>query len=319
MDVHLYIQNGQMVYEPVALDSVTWETKRKGEAGKCSFVLLPDSRLKIEEGNAIRVDVGSQPVFFGFIFERSWNGNGQVKVTAYDQLRYLKNKDSYNYEAKTATEVIRMIAGDFLLNVGELEDTGYVIESRNMKDKTLFDIILDALDLTMIYTGNMFVFYDDVGKLALKNITNMKLGITVNDQTAQDYDFKISIDQNTYNQIKLYQDNEQTKKRDVFMTKHTENINKWGILQFNESVDKGVSGQEVAERYLAMYNQPTRSLSVKNAFGDIRVRAGCLLPVFLDVREMQLQNYLLIEAVTHKIDQGIHTMDLTLKGAGINA
>ena len=103
------------------------------------------------------------------------------------------------------------------------------------------------------------------------------------------------------------------------MTKHTENINKWGILQFNESVDKGVSGQEVAERYLAMYNQPIRSLSVKNAFGDIRVRAGCLLPVFLDVREMQLQNYLLIEAVTHKIDQGIHTMDLTLKGAGINA
>ena len=188
-----------------------------------------------------------------------------------------------------------------------------------MKDKTLFDIILDALDLTMIYTGNMFVFYDDVGKLALKNITNMKLGITVNDQTAQDYDFKISIDQNTYNQIKLYQDNEQTKKRDVFMTKHTENINKWGILQFNESVDKGVSGQEVAERYLALYNQPTRSLSVKNAFGDVRVRAGCLLPVFLDVREMQLQNYLLIEAVTHTIDQGIHTMDLTLKGAGINA
>ena len=110
MDVHLYIQNGQMVYEPVALDSVTWETKRKGEAGKCSFTLLPDSRLKIEEGNAIRVDVGSQPVFFGFIFERSWNGNGQVKVTAYDQLRYLKNKDSYNYEAKTATEVIRMIS-----------------------------------------------------------------------------------------------------------------------------------------------------------------------------------------------------------------
>ena len=49
------------------------------------------------------------------------------------------------------------------------------------------------------------------------------------------------------------------------------------------------------------------------------MRAGCLLPVFLDVREMQLQNYLLIEAVTHTIDQGIHTMDLTLKGAGINA
>ena len=318
MDVHLYIQNGQTVYEPVVLDSITWETKRKGEAGKCSFILLPDKRLKVEEGNALRVDVSGKTVFFGFIFERSWSSDGQMKVTAYDQLRYLKNKDSYIYEAKTASEVIRMIAADFQLQVGELEDTGYVIESRIMKDKTLFDIILDALDLTMIYTGNIFVFYDDAGKLTLKNAENMKLGVTINNQTAQDYDFKISIDQDTYNQIKLYRDNEESKKRDVFMTKHTENINKWGILQHNESIDKGASGQEVAERYLAYYNRPTRSLSVKGAFGDIRVRAGCLLPVLLDVQEMQLKNNLLIEAVTHKIDQGIHTMDLTLKGAGIS-
>lgn len=93
MDVHLYIQNNQTVYEPVVLDSITWETKRKGEAGKCSFTLLPDKRLKIEEGNAIRVDISGKPVFFGFIFERSWNSDGQMKITAYDQLRYLKNKD----------------------------------------------------------------------------------------------------------------------------------------------------------------------------------------------------------------------------------
>lgn len=318
MDVHLYIQNGQTVYEPVVLDSITWETKRKGKAGKCSFKLLPDRHLKIEEGNAIRVDVSGQPIFFGFIFERSWNSDGQMKVTAYDQLRYLKNKDSYVYEAKTASEVIRMIAADFQLQVGELENTGYVIESRVMKDKTLFDIILDALDLTMIYTGNIFVFYDDAGKLTLKNTGNMKLGVTINDRTAQDYDYKISIDRDTYNQIKLYRDNEESKKRDVFMTKHTENINKWGILQRSESIDKGISGQEVAEHYLALYNRPTRSLSVKGAFGDIRVRAGCLLPVFLDVQEMQLKNNLLIEAVTHTIDQGIHTMDLTLRGAGIS-
>lgn len=318
MEVHLYIQNGQTVYEPVAEGSITWETTRKGQPGKCAFTLIPDDVLKLEEGNAIRLDVNGTPVFFGFIFERNWNKDGKMKVTAYDQLRYLKNKDSYNYENKTAGEVLQMIAGDYNLQVGTLEDTGYRIESRNMKDKTLLDIILDALDITMIYAGKMFVLYDDNGKLTLKNIENMKLDVVLNGSTAQDYDYKIGIDSNTYNQIKLYRENEETKKRDVFMTKHTENINKWGILQMDESLDDGVDGQAVAERYLALYNRPTNSLSVKDAFGDIRVRAGCLIPVFLDIRDLNLKNYLLIESVSHKIDAGVHTMDLTLRGAGIS-
>lgn len=35
----------------------------------------------------------------------------------------LKNKDTYVYTNKTASEVIKMVAEDFQLNVGELEDT----------------------------------------------------------------------------------------------------------------------------------------------------------------------------------------------------
>ena len=97
LEVHLYIQNGQTVYEPVVQGSINWETQRKGQPGKCSFTIIPDSKLHIEEGNAVRFDVNGRSVFFGFIFERSWNSDGQMKVTAYDQLRYLKNTDSYNY------------------------------------------------------------------------------------------------------------------------------------------------------------------------------------------------------------------------------
>lgn len=317
MEVHLYIQNGQTVYEPVVQGSITWETERKGQPGKCSFTIIPDSTLKIEEGNALRLDVSGKPVFFGFIFERSWNSDGIMKVTAYDQLRYLKNKDSYNYDKLAVGEVIQMIARDFNLQTGTLADTGYLL-SRNEKDSTLFDIILNALDLTMIYTGKIYVLYDDVGKLTLENVEDMKLDIVINGETAQDYDYKISIDSNTYNQIRLYYDNSNTKKREIYMVKDTETINKWGVLQMNESIDKGVDGQTVVENYLKLYNQPSKSLTIKDAFGDVRVRAGCLIPVFLDIKDMQLKNYLLIESVTHKIDEGVHTMDLKLKGAGIN-
>lgn len=317
METHLYIQNGQTVYEPVVQGSITWETQRKGRPGKCSFIIIPDNKLKIEEGNAIRFEVNGKTVFFGFIFERSWNSEGQLQVTAYDQLRYLMNTDSYNYFNLSTGEVIMMIARDYNLRTGSLADTGYKL-SRNRQDKTLFDIILDSLDLALIHTGKMFVLYDDAGKLVLNDVENMKLNIMIDGSTAQDYDYKISIDSDTYNQIKVYYDNNETKKRDIYMVKDTGTINKWGILQKDESIEKGVNGQAVAERYLSLYNRPSRSLSIKGAFGDIRVRAGCLIPVLLDIKEMELKNYLLVESVTHKIDEGIHTMDLTLRGVGIN-
>ena len=139
-----------------------------------------------------------------------------------------------------------MIAGDFNLRTGTLEHTGYPIPFRNEPDTALFDIILNALDLTMMATGKMFVLYDDVGKLTLRNVEDMKLNVMIDDETAQDYDFTVSIDKNTYNQIKLFRENDDSKKRDVFMTKHTENINKWGVLQMSESLDKGVDGQKLS-------------------------------------------------------------------------
>lgn len=317
MDVHVYIQNGQTVYEPVIEGSTTWETQRKGQPGKCSFTIIPDGRLKIGEGNAVRLDVNGTSVFYGFIFERSWGSDGLMKVTAYDQLRYLKNKDSYNYVNLSVGEIVQMIAADFNMQTGALADTGYKI-TRNEPDAALFDIILNALDLTMIYTGNMYVLYDDVGKLTLKSVEDMKLNVMIDDETAQDYDFTVSIDRDTANQIKVFRDNDETNKRDVFLTKHTENINKWGVLQMSESIDKGVDGQRVAETYLGLYNRPSKSLSIKGAFGDVKVRAGCLIPVFLNIKEQQLKNYLLVESASHKIDRGIHTMDLDLKGAGIS-
>lgn len=320
MDVKILIQNGpNTVYEPVLSGSATWETQRRGQPGKLTFSMLQDSMLKVEEGNAVRLDVDGKPLFFGYIFERSWGKDGQVNVTAYDQLRYLKNKKSYQYENLKASDVIRMIAGDFNLNVGELEEPDHIIEYRTENNKALFDIILNALDLTMLATNNMYILYDDAGWLTLKNINNMKLSVGMDDAAAEDYSYKISIDSNTYNQIYLYRDNQETQKREVYMTKNTENINKWGILQYDASINSGVNGQEAAESYLSLYNAPTKSLSIKNAFGDVRVRAGCMIPVFLDVKDMNLHNYLIVESVKHSFNEGLHTMDLTLKGAGINA
>lgn len=97
-------------------------------------------------------------------------------MTAYDQLRYLNNKDTYVYENKTASQFIQMLAADFSLNTGTLEDTGFVIASRVEDNTSLFDMIENALDLTLQNSKEMFVLFDDFGKLTLKNISSNVCG-----------------------------------------------------------------------------------------------------------------------------------------------
>ena len=75
------------------------------------------------------------------MFKRQRTKEQIITVTAYDQLRYFKNKDTYVYRNWTATQLIQAIAADFSLNTGELEDTGFVIPSRREQNMTLFDMV----------------------------------------------------------------------------------------------------------------------------------------------------------------------------------
>lgn len=312
--IDIMIEHEGKLFRPVASGSVSWSLERQGVPGKLTFSILRDGAALFSEGDRVCLHCNGAGIFYGFIFERKTGKDRVISVTAYDQLRYLKNKDTYQYENKTATEVIRMIAADFNLSVGELADTGFVIGARADPDKTLFDIILNALTLTINATKQMYVLYDSYGKLTLKNIGDMKLDLLIADGTAEDFDYSTSIDGETYNQVKVSIDNEETGKRDVYIAKHSENINAWGVLQYYHKGEKGDDGQSLADTMLAKYNHKTKKLSIKNALGDIRVRPGCLMPVVLDLGDMKLSNYLLVEKAVHSFDRALHTMDLTLRG-----
>lgn len=318
--VTILIDNGGEQFQPSIVGKVAWSLERQGSPGKLTFTVYQDQVLKFSEGSRVCMFVGETAVFYGFVFERRPSKDKTTDVVAYDQLRYLKNKDTYVYENKTATEVVQMIAADFNLSVGAMDDTGFKIESRSEPDKTLFDIILTALGLTTISTGQMYTLYDDYGKLTLKNMANMKLDILIDDTTGQDYSYTSSIDGETYNQVKVSIDNEETGKRDTYIAKHTENINSWGVLQHYYKADsKETNGQAVADQLLAKYNRKTKKLSIKGAFGDIRVRAGCLIPIMLDLGDAKLNNYMLVEKVDHTFEGKLHTMDLVLRGGEFSA
>lgn len=318
MAYKLVIVNGSETMEPVVVGQPTWETQRTGGPGVLKFKVLHDKDLNFQEGNAVKFYKGETKVFFGFVFTKSRSKDNIISVTAYDQLRYFKNKDTYVYENKTASELIKILTHDFNLQAGEIEDTVHKIESRIEKDKTLFDMVGNALDITLESKRQMYVLYDDFGKLTLKNIESMKLDILLDEETGEDLNYTSSIDETTSNQIKLTFDNEKTGKREVYMAKDTGNINNWGVLQYYESMEDSKNGQVKADALLKLYNKKFRSLSLKNVFGDIRVRGGSLIAVALDLGDIKVKNNMIVEKVQHTFDNDEHWMDVTLRGGDIN-
>ena len=138
--------------------------------------------------------------------------------------------------------------------------------------------------------------------------------LMIDEETAETYDYTSSIDDNTYNRIKLTYDNEDTGFRDVFIAQDGTNINKWGILQYFDTLSKGENGQAKADALLALYNKKTRNLKITNALGDNRVRAGSMVVINLTLGDVKLKNFMLVEKVRHTYKENEHWMDLTLRG-----
>lgn len=319
MSVQLIIHNGNRLMEPAIEDGMVWETSRKGSPGKLTFSVVKDQELQFEEGNAVQLKKDGQNVFFGFVFTKKRSKDGIINVTAYDQLRYLKNKDTYVYTNKKASEFIRMVAHDFNLNTGTIEDTGFKIASRVEDNKTLFDMFQNALDLTLESTKKMFILYDNFGKLTLRSLEKMKLDLLLDEETGENFDYTSSIDSNTYNKIKLSYENEKSGKREIFIAQDGQRINEWGVLQHFETIQEGVNGKAKADALLSLYNRKSRSLSMSKAFGNIYVRGGNMLVVRLDLDDIKVMNYMIVENVKHTFNENEHYMDLQLIGGEFSA
>lgn len=324
MEYELMISGGSGACIPAVEDGVQWNTERQGVPGKLTFSVLADEKLSLEEGAAVRFTADGKPVFFGFLFSKKVDRNGVISVTAYDQLRYLNNKDTYVYENKTASQLVGMLAADFSLNTGVIENTKFVIASRVEDNSSLFDMINNALDITLRNTGEIFVLFDDFGKLTLKNISSMYIGdesgyLLIDETGGENFEYTSDIDSATYNKIKLIFENEDGGKRDVYIAKDTANINRWGVLQYFDTLSEGENGKAKADALLKLYNAKARSLKISKAFGDVRVRAGSMIAVKLDLGEVKLNNFMLVEKAKHTFKNGEHFMDLTLRGGSINS
>lgn len=314
IDLELYIQNyDKQMFFPIVKDEIIWETFRKDSPSKLTFTVIKDSLISFNEGSLVIFRYKQKDIFKGFVFEKSRDKEHHIKVIAYDQMRYLKNKHTYIYENKTASELVKMIASDFGLATGEIQDTEYKISSRIEDNTTLIDMIQFAISETYLNTGKLFTLYDDAGKLSLVDLNTLLVNdIVINGNSTQNFDYKTTIDNEAYNKIILYEDIE--KQRKFYPEQDNFNVSRWGILQLTEKLNEGENPTNKAKTMLNLYNKTNRLLTIKNTLGDIRLRAGATVYCDFNLGDLILQQLMLVEHATHNFSNDQYFADLLVSG-----
>lgn len=322
MNINLIIQDsisGKVFDISELVSNISWETQLTGQPGKFTFKYQNDDILTVNKGSVISFKVDTKGVFFGYVFKKTKNNDKSVSVTAYDQLRYLKNKDTYVFQGMTASQRFEKICKDCNLRYRITNSSSYVLSNRIEDSKSLFDMIDWGITETMAYTSNWYMIRDDFGTLDFVNLNSLKTDLFIGDKSLlTTYDHESSIDEDSYNQVKLVQENTTTKKRDVYIVKDSSNIKQWGLLQYFETVDANLNEAQIkerAEQLLKLKNRETQTLKV-NCLGDLKVFAGS--GVVVGISDLQnegfaINKYYVVTHCTHNFDNNNHTMTLDLQ------
>ncbi len=295
-----------------SVTTVSWETNRTDSPGKLTFTIIKSGDLSFTEGDVVRFSVDGQLQFYGWVFTKSKDRWGQIDVTCYDRLRYFKANASYAFYGQTAGAIIQQIAGDLQVDVGTIASTGYAIPSLVEEDQSCLDIIGSAVQQTLLNTGDIYVFYDDGNGVALRRPEDMISNVVIGEKSLLlDYTYKTDIDEQTYNSIKLARPNEDTGMADVFVAQDSSTIAQWGLLQLYQTIDGDVNDAQAkaqASASLQYYNRRMRTLSVES-LGVPGLRAGMMVLMKVPyLGDINLDQYVLLEKVTHTWENEVHTM-----------
>jgi len=299
--------NGQIYEISELVTSVSYTDKLNDGCSKLEFSYIDDD-LIIKNGNVVRFKYDNANIFYGYVFKVSRNRGKEITVTAYDQLRYCKAKDTIVVKNDTITTLVNKMCNYFNLRKGTLIDTQYKLPISVQDDKTWLDIIYTSISDTLTNTGKWYCLRDEFGSIAIRDLEDLTLNLVLGDNSlAYDFEYEKSIDDGFYNQIKLASDNETTGKRDVYIAKDSNSIEKYGLLQYFEVLDKNTNPSQAkskSDMLLQLYNREVETLEI-SCLGDTRVRAGTSF--YGQIEDIGLNKRLIVKSVTHEFVP-VHTM-----------
>ncbi|MDR7856298.1 hypothetical protein [Tissierella sp.] len=304
------VEVDKKIYEISELvTKVSYTDKLNNGCSKLEFSYVDDD-LKINNGSIVRFKYKEDKVFYGVVFKHGRNKKKEMTITAYDQLRYAKAKDTIVVKNDTITSLTKKMCDYFNLRFGDIIDTKFKLPVSVQDNKTWIDIIYTSISDTLISTGEKYTLRDEFGSIAIRDLEDLTLNLILGDESlAYDFEYEKSIDDDFYNQIKLVSDNEKTGKRDTYVTKDSNSISEYGLLQYFDVLDKNGNPSQIkskADILLKLYNREQETLNLK-CLGDTRVRAGSSF--YGQIEDIKLDKRLIVNSITHEY-LPVHTMDL---------
>ncbi len=311
---------GYEVHELVT-GTITCENALFDSVGKLEFELVKTEDLKLANGNKVEMYVDDQIFFVGYIFKFSTTNKGTIKVTSYNQLRYLKYKDTMITDICTASELFVQLCQKWKIKYMVIHPSNYKMGATTYQNKSLYEMLTDAIDKTLVNEGKWYGLIEYRGTLQFADLEQLATNVVIGDGSlASGYEYECSIDDDTYNIINLGKDDSTTGSRKRYVIYDSDSINKWGMLQYHEIVDENMNEAQIkqrAEMLMKVKNRETKTLKV-SCMGNIYLDVG--KGVMVKIKDLEEQGvngkvYLITES-QHKFSGGTHTMDLTLQLIG---
>jgi len=319
MKLELYLQNSNdgKIYDISEIAGQIEVKQSLGDsAGQLTCLLQkdPNNLLQIANGSIISFIVDKVGFFYGYVFKIGTDADENYKITAYDQMRYLKNSDVYVFKNLTASQIFEKICKDYNLRYTVKVPSNYKPEAYLFDNKTLYSIIKRGMDYANVNENAQYFIQDRFGTLTWSELSYEKTNIQLGDNSlVTSYTYEKSIDNDTYNQVKMYRENKTTGKRDVWLVKDSNNIKKWGILQFLKKADDDANASQVketAKNYLKVKNQQTETFKLE-AEGIKELVAGKGIKV--SIPREGINKWMWIKTSTHKFTKFTHTMELEVE------
>lgn len=307
-------ESGNLIEISELVSKISYTDQLNEGCSKLEISYINDD-LVLENGNDVRFEYDNL-IFVGRVFKVNRDNGKEIKVTAYDQLRYAKGKDYFTSKGNTLTALTKKMCTHFKFNQGNIADTGYVLATQTFDGDTWLDILYSGIDEMLAYKNKWYVLRDEGGYIALRDISGLTLDLILGDESmCYGYDYEKSIDENFYNQIIILAKKTSSSSSssgstviEILGAKDEKSMSKYGPMQYYESIDNktAAQAQDYANTILRLYNEERKTLTLE-CLGDARIRAGNA--IYGQIRDIGLDKRLVVRSVTHDF-LPVHTMKM---------
>lgn len=311
----LLVQNKNVFDITELTTSKSWGGNIKAAPRNFSTSIVKNEDINIDLGDSINLlDDSNNVLFEGFIFNKSIDKNGTVKIKCYDKLFYFaNNSDIFTFKNKTIGDVIVAMCKRFDIQYQIVGNSKYKIPSLPIKELSLWEYFKLATKSTFDATGERFILRVNKGKIKLlKRRNQVQEWVVESGGNLINFSYSESAE-NLKTKIKLV--NKEDKKTIIATTQDDDLIEKFGKLQHYENVSEKTNQAALNQKAKQMLKEKSRiekSFSVE-CVGINNIKSGDA--VFANIPILKVKKAYYIQSDKHNYFDGKHTMNLKLTSA----